>query len=242
MDMKTLLASLTALTLVATSANAAVLLGGFHGENETAQQSATVVGDVSVTLTRTGASSDITQGWSQMSSSLWGSEALDVAAADSNSPAPHAIVQSAVVDANDDPNPFTLVMTITNTGTNDVVLGKYHYRIKKDINNEGPNSATLTYMTGDLTDTDGSFAALAIPNGTNNAFDIDLSGFLTDTTLSAGESAVFTWAHGPAENPAGNTAIRIDNMAISGEVIPEPASLALLGIGGLLIAARRRRA
>lgn len=38
----------------------------------------------------------------------------------------------------------------------------------------------------------------------------------------------------------GASPLRIDNISISGDEIPEPASLALIGLGGLLIVGRRR--
>lgn len=245
MNAKTLLTALaTTAALAASSANAAVLLGGYHGGNESPnalQSAAPGVSNISVTLARSGLSTDITQGFSQISTAKWGTTTLDVAAPTGQLPAELAIFQGASTNAGDN----TLTMTITNNGTVDLLLNAIHWNVKKDFNNVGPNEQSLTYISGDLADADATGTGnFTLANGTNG-HDVVLSSFLTDTTLAAGESATFRWTHGAAQDPApitGNTSLRMDNFAISGEVIPEPGSLALAGLGGLLIAARRRRA
>jgi len=215
------------------TANAApVLLGGFHGQNETAQQSGTI-SNVNVTLTST--TGDITQGFSQINSTLWGTQALDVAPADDNSPAPHAIVQTGTV------TPFTLTLSITNNATANLILDSLHFIVKKDVNNQGPQDFTLAYTAGDLGSSTSSI--IALPNGITG-FDVSIGAGglgLSDTTLSNGESATFTWTSGDPQDPDGNTAIRIDNFAISGVAVPAPAALpAGLALFGLLAVRRKR--
>ena len=109
-----------------------VLLGGFDGSNENAGvlQSASISG-VDVTLTRGGPSNDITQGFSQIGSTLWGTTDLDVDAT-IQSPNALAIVQAVTT------TPFTLALTITNNGSSDLSLDKIHYIVKKDVANQGP--------------------------------------------------------------------------------------------------------
>lgn len=221
---------------------ASVLLGGYHGGNESPnalQSAASGVSDVSVTLTRSGISTDITQGFSQINVATWGTTTLDVGAPLGQTPAALAIFQGASTNAGDQ----VLTLTITNNGTLSVLLDSIHWNIKKDFADIGPNLQSLTYSSGDLADADGlGTSNFTLANGTNG-HDIALSSFLTDTTLAAGESAVFTWTHGAAQDPApvsGNTALRMDNFAISGEIIPEP-SAALLGGLGMLALLRRRR-
>lgn len=236
--MKTYLTALVALLMVAASANAAILLGGFGGMSSTAIQSPSAT-DIAVTLTSPQVGGVPTDGYSQINNPLWGTAALDVAAPTigDGDDLRRAVIQEATV------NPWTLVLKITNNGTLDVVLDQIHFLTKKDINNEGPNLGTLTYSAGDLSDATGASTGFSIPNGANIAFDIALNGFLTDTTLGAGESATFTWAHGTPQAPGGNTGFRIDNFAISGTVseIPEPATLAMGLFGLTVLAARRRR-
>jgi len=234
---KPLAAIAAAAALTGGSTHAApILLGGFGGTSPTAIQSPAAT-DVAVTLSSSQVAGVPTDGFSQINLATWGSAALDVAAPTigNGDDLRRAVIQEGTNTA------WTLQLQVTNNASLDLSLAQFHFISKKDLNNEGPNAGTLAYTAGDLTDGTGASTAFAIPNGTNNTFDIDLSGFLTDTTLAPGESATFTWAHGAPEDPAGNTALRLDNVAISGELIPEPASLALLGMGGLLIAGRRRK-
>lgn len=237
------LSAMAIVGLMTASTNAAiVLLGGFDGVNNAAIQSPTISNiDVVGSTFINGATQDMTNGISQINNTNWGNTALDVDAPTigDGDDLRRAIVQSGTVDANDDFNPWTVTVTITNNGGVDVVLDQVHFILKKDVNNQGPTAGALTYVTGDLTDADGADTGFAIPNGVNG-FDIDLSGFLTDTTLGTGESATFRFSHGEPQDPTGNTALRIDNLAISGEVVPEPASLALMGLGGMMVARRRR--
>ncbi|MFK7789158.1 MAG: PEP-CTERM sorting domain-containing protein, partial [Phycisphaeraceae bacterium] len=71
---------------------------------------------------------------------------------------------------------------------------------------------------------------------------IDLSG-LSDNVWEAGSTAVFTLTvSGGADSTNlttnGGHETLIDNIGIT--IVPEPTSLALLGLGSLLIARRRR--
>jgi hypothetical protein len=182
------------------------LVGGFHGGNETALQSGTIT-NVNVTLTSS--TGDITQGFSQITSTLWGATDLDVDAPTGQTPAELAIIQATTI------TPFTLTLTVTNNDTVDLPLDALHFIVKKDTDNQGPQDFTIAYTAGDL----GSPAStiIGLPN-VITGFDVPLASFLGDTTLAAGETATFTWTSGAPQDPAGNTAIRIDNFAISSPV------------------------
>jgi hypothetical protein len=224
--------------LAAGPANAAsVLLGGYYGLNESGsalQSAAPGVSNISVTLARSGLATDITQGNSQITSLLWGNQALDVSPPVNGG----AIFQASSLNANNN----VITLTITNNGTFDLVLDSMHWWLKKDVNNEGANLQSLTYSTGNLADANGSSTGtFALANGVVG-YDVALNSFLMDTTLVAGESASFTWTHGAAQNPLGNVGLRMDNFAISGTVaVPEPSSALLIGLAGLGLLVRRRR-
>jgi hypothetical protein len=73
---------------------------------------------------------DITPGGGSFQSNilLWGTTDLDVDPVDTNS---RQIVHSG--------SPFTLTPVVQNNDSLDLALDKIHFRVKKDVNNEGPN-------------------------------------------------------------------------------------------------------
>lgn len=232
---KSLLLFLLALTPAADGA--IILLGGFDG-NQTednsgtprtltgAVQDASAVGNVTVTLEASPTTGFTGFDWAagfQSSNANWGLQSFTPAANTSNNNA---------VYASDTPTEHHLVsMIITNTGSDDIVLNSLHMRIKRDGANS-PTGLDVSYAGGDLSGGSDSFV---IAGGVVQ-YDFSLSGVLTDSTLSAGETATITWI------TTGGTGqrIRFDNVAISGEVIPEPSALLLGGLGSLLLLRRRR--
>lgn len=112
-------------------------------------------------------------------------------------------------------------------GANGIVLngdGNNNYEIFTNQWNTGTFTWTPTSgTTGDLT-----FSWIRPTNVTEPGFTV--SGFTFD-------SADVYFGFGTGRSPA-----RFDNIQITGsEVIPEPSSLALIGLGGLLMVSRRRR-
>jgi len=105
--------------------------------------------------------------------------------------------------------------------------------------NNGAHAWTLT-ITGDgAYGTQSASADAAYGGGQSATASIDLSG-LGD--LVAGENYTFTLGVREATSGSSNTYATLDDFTLNGTtVIPEPGSLALLGLGGLLIASRRRR-
>ncbi len=193
------------------TAGETILLGGFDGTNklDAPKQSAGLSG-LEVELTTNAPDTNQT---GQMKSTLWGSTELDPDAFTTGMREDRAVVRGGIV------TPWRFSLTITNNTGSDVNLNQIHYITQKD-SADGPSLQTLTYTSGSLSDSYGrNTGTFAIENGSNKPVDVDLSGFLSDLTLAGnGETAVFTWSHGSAANPAGNTTLRIDNIALSGSM------------------------
>ncbi|MFP4356559.1 MAG: PEP-CTERM sorting domain-containing protein [Phycisphaerae bacterium] len=76
-------------------------------------------------------------------------------------------------------------------------------------------------------------------NGTWTLADVDLSGI---TELQGQDQVTFTVGfRGVSTGPTTSTT-RIDKIQVEGTVVPEPATMALLGLGGLGMLIRRKRA
>lgn len=215
---------LLALPLIATSANAGVLLGGFDGNNafNAPRQDASAAGSISVAIGIANADS-LNNVPFQTTTTTWGTQDFDPDPV--NSPERSVAVGEI----------YTVTMVVLNIGADDILLDSLHWRSKRDTN-DSDTTATITYASGTLADADGASADVVLPSGIGNV-DFALSSILTDRTLSPGETATFNWA-----TDSGTRWVRIDNFAISGDIIiPEPTSFALLSLGGLLMAKRRRR-
>lgn len=239
--MKTKLASLFAFLPLMTAAHGTtVLLAGFDGnqtENNASNpktlsgplQDPTAVGKISVVLSTTSTLTSPGFDWAagfQGSSILWGTTDLAVDASTANNNAVYS----------HDADLAMITVTINNTGTTIIDLESLHMRVKRDNAAGSATGIRVTYQSGDLSDTDGVNNLFALNSAASTVgYDFSLSSFMSDLTLGAGESAVFTWA---SEGGTGSRT-RFDNVALSG-VIPEPSAV-LLGSLGLLALLRRRR-
>ena len=241
---KEALTTLLAMSLIASSAEAAtVLLAGFDG-HQTANNAASpktltaplqdvsAVGNVTVALSTTSALVNGVFSWAagfQSSTAIWGSASTFTPAAstaDNNAVYAHDALA-------------TITMTVTNTGSDIVSLTTLMMRVKRDSDVGSATGIRVTYLSGDLTDTAGSNALFALNGGaTTVGYDFALSNLISDFTLAAGQSATFSWA---SEGGSGSRT-RFDNIGLSGEItaVPEPSALALLGLGGLFALRRRR--
>lgn len=242
--MKMKLATLFAcIPLVTAAHGAAILLGGFDG-NQTESTSGSIrnlddpvqdagaVGnfDMSLSTDLTGKTGFTGFDWAagfQSSNATWGLSTFTTAANTSNNNA---------VYATDTPTyTHTITMVLSNTGLNDITLDKFHIRVKRDGANS-PTGVRFAYASGDLSDTPGGNTLLDVSSAGTLGFDLAFSSFVTDLTLAGGETATFTWV---TEGGTGQR-LRVDNVGVSGTIVPEP-SAALLGGFGLLALFRRRR-
>ncbi len=146
-----------------------------------------------------------------------------------------------------------LTFTITNNTGQPYDLEGFHFdyaRSGSNASNEGPSGFTLTYTTGDLGPDNTQIASVTgLPRhitGLNGMeisdypdFEYALSNFLSDIRLNNGESATFvlTWSGGDDQTKVSY----IDNIAITGTLIPEPGAVALLAAGSALILPLRRK-
>jgi len=147
-------------------------------------------------------------------------------------------------------------------------FGETAFAPDRNIQNEGDWAATFTFdllngFTGTLTEVSFDYQALTNTGGNQSAgrevpvfITVNGSAFdVTKNTSSSLASGTLSFTGSAALTTGTNTIIvstdlyedntgwnlGIDNLSFEGEVVPEPGSLALLGLGGLLIGARRRR-
>ena len=232
----TKLAALASLGLTAISTDAAVLLGGFDGSNNAgpAIQDASVAGLVTVTLSGAGAPGNLGD-----LSGLWG-------ATDFN-PDPSTAVTGEAPNGNRAWNvvqdeTWNIALTVTNNSAFDLTLEQLHINVRMD-NSASDILHDVTYVSGDLAETDGTLITQVntgpAPNFNMVGYSTSLSsGGITDLTLASGESATISYA---VSNTNGSAWVRADNFAISGSLVPEPTTTALLGLGGLALILRRRK-
>lgn len=134
--------------------------------------------------------------------------------------------------------------TVT-AGTNGLVLETFHFDAQRKRNGSPENWVVLTQdgaITTGIQLGNGTLSTLGTGGPSDHAdFDLDLTG-LADNTLDPGESATFriSFSGGNPFNTDQKTFL--DNVAISGTSVPvpEPVSMTLLGLGGLLALRRRR--
>lgn len=152
-----------------------------------------------------------------------------------------------------------VTFTIFNIGSDDYDLTAFHMDVVAFRPN-APRTYALNVLSGDITNgnvftsgdpmNDNSTDAITHLGGglgtghdVHDDLDLDLSG-LADNTLAAGESAVIQIAFSNGTGSGGGHHLFLDNVAISGSIVtavPEPTSLAVLGLAGMGLFVRRRK-
>jgi len=216
----------TVLPLV-TAAHGAVLLAGWDGSN------AGAAGKTDTTITSSYVQSGVgNQGWAvtdNNASGLWGTQTFTAAADNTKH---FGLIDGATA---------TITMTLINTGTSDISLDAVHAWVKRDVA-ASPASAAISFVSStDLDLTAGAGTTLAFGGiGGYAGWDQSIAGVFAGTNvLSAGETVVLAWDF--VGSGTENSRLRVGNVAISGSVVPEPSSAALIGLAGLAFIARRRR-
>lgn len=144
--------------------------------------------------------------------------------------------------------PGTLVFTLTNDSGTDRVFDAFYFdgarrfgQSATDWELSFSNAISGTTVAGIFVENSDGMSGIA---PADRDFRIDLSG-LTDKVWEAGSTAVFTMevfggAASTNTTTNGGNETLIDNIGITATEVPEPTSLALMGLGTLLIARRRR--
>lgn len=133
-------------------------------------------------------------------------------------------------------------VSFTFTAAQDITLDNFSYHLFVNSNNA---ASTAARDSGLYVDVDGGgyaqFGALALTDGRGNLGTVSF----TDT-LAVSSGQVVTMRLGFTDRTRTNNdlqaATRIGDVIISATAIPEPSSTALLGLGGLALILRRRKA
>jgi hypothetical protein len=151
-----------------------------------------------------------------------------------------------------------VTITITNTGTGDIVLDAFHFDAVAFRPNAARTYALNVLIGSDITIgnvfTSSNLAITHLGGGLltddidplthdqHDDIDLDLTG-LADHTLAAGEVAIIQIAFSGGTDSGGGHHLFVDNVAVSGTAppVPEPTSSLLALLGGGFFFLRRRR-
>ncbi len=138
-----------------------------------------------------------------------------------------------------------LTFTLTNdSGLDRTMDGFYFDAVRR--NTQSATGWSLSF-SGAISGTAASGAITSVANmngATSGQRDkvVDLTG-LTDGVWEAGTDAIFslTFSGATGTSGGGGQETLIDNIGITADVVPEPSTTALLGLGGLALILRRRK-
>lgn len=140
----------------------------------------------------------------------------------------------------------TIVFTLTNNSGSDGTIEGFYF---DSIWRTGPAANTWELTVGGaISGTTGGSAPVNQASNMNSATSaqrdkaVDLTG-LTDNVWEAGSDAIFTLSFTGAGNSGsgGGNELVVDNIGITGTIVPEPSAAVLFGLGGLAFVLRRRK-
>jgi hypothetical protein len=168
-------------------------------------------------------------GAGQTSSGAWGSGAQGPF-----TPAPSTANVTNIYTLDSNSGTGTLEFRVTNGGTSDISLSHLFFAARPA--SSGSTQMVVSYASGDLAPLGGGSTNVTYTTTNSLGYDVDLTSILSDNILGGGESATFTLV-----TASGLTnRFFVDDIGMSGSVIPEPSSFALimLGLGGLFLLRR----
>jgi len=143
----------------------------------------------------------------------------------------------------------TITFTITNNGLFDIDLDAFHFD-SYAFRPKAARAYVLSVASGDITngviyassDDEITHVGGAWDNGAHDDIDHVLPTAWTDKILGPGESVDFLleFSSGVGDGSGGHD-LWVDNVAVSGIVVPEPTSITLGALGFCLLGFRRRR-
>ncbi|MFK7910617.1 MAG: PEP-CTERM sorting domain-containing protein [Akkermansiaceae bacterium] len=239
-----------ALAVSSISASAAItLVAGWDAFNNTITPTAThLAADTTATLTTsaTGGNWDDWNNSSGHGTSVDGTfGSLSSAVATASTVGSTGSNQNRNLSLNRGRKPGTLSFSLVNTSGVDRTMDGFYFDAVGRFAGSAKNwdltfggAISGTAASGVLTQTNLNTATAA----QRDKF-VDLSG-LTDNIWEAGSTATFSivFGPGPAGATGGGQETVIDNIGITADVVPEPSTFALFGLGGLAMILRRRRA
>lgn len=152
---------------------------------------------------------------------------------------------------------FWRTSNFNNVGSASPLSARYSYI--SFTNNSSVNQITLTTLDFKAKNTSGVFgrnvdvsykitgvsgeSSLGSFERTSSSFSSSTASFATGVTLDAGDSVTvyFRFFKSDSDNNSNNRQLDLDDIALNGDVVPEPASMAVFGLVGLGVAVARRR-
>lgn len=129
-------------------------------------------------------------------------------------------------------------LSFTNTSTSNVIkMTSLDLLARNAVGTTGRSVVVSYKVTGAASET-----ALATFDRTSTTFTAGSAG-LTGVTLGTGDmlTVYFRFFKSASDNTTTNQRLDLDNITLSGDVVPEPASMAVFGLVGLGVAVARRR-